>query len=482
MFEGLREAIEGAVVPVDGDAIAEARSLLDALAARIAEAESVYASSGRFEVDGFGTMAAFLRSRCRLSNPDARRTATRAARLSGWPEMAEAWRSGSLAGAQIDAAVALVPDRHVERFASVAAETVGILGSLSVLDTRAVVGHWVTCADAAAEREAAEAGVEDVPPAPERELSASRILDDVLVVNATFDPDSAAYVEKALTAAMRPDSDDERRTPAERRADALVEVCRRYLEGLDNPDGNRRQERLTIVADVRVLYRAALRGAGVVTADHLDRFLDARPDLGAVERGLFCDAFEGAGGTASTLDGNPISDGLVSCLSSGGTLERLLTVEGRVLDHGRTIRTFTPAQRRAVLARDRGCRVAGCDVGPERCDIHHVQPWESGGRTDITNAVTKCRHEHLDHHRRRWPDRLEPDGTYTVTTDTGVEHTTRPPGWAPPPQIPTSTTAAGVPTLPFDAHYDHHHPTFLAEEQAAIRQRITELAELTRGA
>ncbi len=160
MFEGLREAIEGVVVPVDGEAIAEARSLLDALAARVAEAESVYASSGGFEVDGFGTMAAFLRSRCRLSNPDARRTATRAARLSGWPEMAEAWRSGRLVGAQIDAAVALVPDRHVERFASVAAETVGILGSLSVLDTRAVLGHWVGRADAAAEREAAEAGVE----------------------------------------------------------------------------------------------------------------------------------------------------------------------------------------------------------------------------------------------------------------------------------------------------------------------------------
>ncbi len=268
-------------------------------------------------------------------------------------------------------------------------------------------------------------------------MSASRILDDVLVVNGSFDPDSAAYIEKALTAATRPDSEDERRTPAERRADALVEVCRRYLEGLDNPDGNRRQERLTVVADIRVLYRAALRGAGVVTADHLDRFLDARPDLGAVERGLFCDAFEGAGGTASTLDGNPISDGLVSCLSSGGTLERLLTVEGRVLDHGRTIRTFTPAQRRAVLARDRGCRVAGCDAPPQRCDIHHVIPWETGGRTDITNAVTKCRHEHLEHHRRRWPDRIEPDGTYTITTTNGVEHTTRPPGWAPPPELPS---------------------------------------------
>ena len=196
-------------------------------------------------------------------------------------------------------------------------------------------------------------------------------------------------------------------------------MCRRYLASLDNPDANRTTEQVTVVADITALYRAALRGAGVHTARQLDDFLADRPYLGALERGLFLDAFDGSGGTARTLDGNPVSDGLLSTISSSSTLERLLTVESRVIDMGRNIRHFTPHQRRAVLARDGGCRTAGCDAGPERCDIHHVHPWETGGTTDLTNAVAKCRHCHHDHHRRGWPDHLHPDGTYTITTDTG---------------------------------------------------------------
>lgn len=63
MFEGLRSEIEGLVVPAHGDAIIDARRLLDALTARVAEAESGYAAAGGWDVDGFGSMAAFLRHR-----------------------------------------------------------------------------------------------------------------------------------------------------------------------------------------------------------------------------------------------------------------------------------------------------------------------------------------------------------------------------------------------------------------------------------
>ena len=71
-----------------------------------------------------------------------------------------------------------------------------------------------------------------------------------------------------------------RRTPTQRRADALVEICRTYLEGLDNPDANRRKERLTLTADVVVLYRAWLNGLGIRTAADLDAFFAARPGSG----------------------------------------------------------------------------------------------------------------------------------------------------------------------------------------------------------
>ena len=42
---------------------------------------------------------------------------------------------------------------------------------------------------------------------------------------------------------------------------------------------------------------------------------------------------------------------------------------------GRTARTATPAQRRAMAARDGGCIIPGCQVPAENCQSHHVQDW-----------------------------------------------------------------------------------------------------------
>ncbi len=450
MFEELRRAVDEVVVPATGDAIVELRAVLDRASARLAEAEAAYARDGGWERDGFGSMAAFERHRARLGETESRRVATRAARLAAWPEYLGAWSAGALTGAQVDATVALVPDRHVGRFATVAGENAAIVAALDVADTRTVLRAWVDRADQLAEREAAEQGVDVVDPPPERELSADRTLDDELFVRGHLDADSAVVVEKALLAATRPDGPEERRSPTQRRADALVDISHWYLRSLENPDGNRTTGRVSLVAEIPALYRATLRGAGVRTADELTAFLAARPGLGALERGLFLDAFDGKGEVARTLDGNPISDGLLSCISSNGTLERVLTVEGRILDMGRSVRTFTPAQRRAIEVRDQGCRRAGCDRGPEHSSVHHVEPWESGGRTDVSNGVLKCDHEHLDDHRKGWVDELGPDGTYTVVTDAGARLTTRPPGLSPPAPLPVPTCSEPAPSLPFE--------------------------------
>lgn len=422
--------------------------MLDRLTAIVVAAESTYASDGSWEVDGFGSMAAFARHRYGVSDAEGRRIARRAERMAAWPEVLDAWLDGAVTGAQVDAAVALVPDRHVARFAETAGENAAIVAPLNLSDSRQVLRHWTQRADAAAEREAAEAGVEPPVPEPERELFVSRTLDDVGDVRGLLDPDGCTVVEHALRTAETPDVDGVGRSPAERRADALVDICRFYLDNQATGTRNRRQARLTVVADVVALYRAALRGAGVRTARQLEDFLAERPQLGALERGLFLDAFDGGGGTARTLDGNPVSDALLSCVSSGGVLERLLTVEGRILDMGRSVRTFTEAQRRAAAVRDQGCRRAGCDKPLHMTSLHHVEPWECGGRTVLDNAVHKCDHDHLDDHAKGYVDELEPDGTYTVVTPAGERLTTRPTGWSPPdrrPRLALHSTAAPAP-------------------------------------
>lgn len=64
------------------------------------------------------------------------------------------------------------------------------------------------------------------------------------------------------------------------------------------------------------------------------------------------------------------------------------------LDLGRARRLFSPGQRKALLIRDRTCRAEGCDVPGTWCDAHHLDPWSTGGRTDLDNAVLLCNHHH----------------------------------------------------------------------------------------
>jgi hypothetical protein len=64
------------------------------------------------------------------------------------------------------------------------------------------------------------------------------------------------------------------------------------------------------------------------------------------------------------------------------------------LDLGRARRLFTPAQRKALLIRDRTCRAEGCDTPGTWCEAHHLDPWHSGGPTDLDNGVLLCHHHH----------------------------------------------------------------------------------------
>ena len=66
--------------------------------------------------------------------------------------------------------------------------------------------------------------------------------------------------------------------------------------------------------------------------------------------------------------------------------------DGAVLDVGRKTRTIPPAIRRALAARDRGCRFPGCTS--RRCDAHHVTHWYEGGGTGLDNLVLLCRRHH----------------------------------------------------------------------------------------
>lgn len=73
-----------------------------------------------------------------------------------------------------------------------------------------------------------------------------------------------------------------------------------------------------------------------------------------------------------------------------------------VLNQKRTQRLFTLTQRRAILARDRGCQIPGCTTPAILCDVHHIKEWLGGGSTDEENATTICGTHHTAIHTGAW--------------------------------------------------------------------------------
>jgi hypothetical protein len=87
---------------------------------------------------------------------------------------------------------------------------------------------------------------------------------------------------------------------------------------------------------------------------------------------------------------------------AGGVLPIILDGTGQVLDAGRKNRLFNRAQRRALSARDGGCMWPGCDRPPSWTEAHHTRRWADGGRTDLADGISLCRHHHLRLHDEGW--------------------------------------------------------------------------------
>ena len=107
-----------------------------------------------------------------------------------------------------------------------------------------------------------------------------------------------------------------------------------------------------------------------------------------------------------------------SCAVSTQTADRYACTEGiesiaidrrgQVIDLGRQQRRFNRAQRRALAARDGGCRAPGCDRPASWTEAHHIIPWSEGGRTDLADGILLCRFHHLLLHNNGW--RIEREG------------------------------------------------------------------------
>ena len=112
---------------------------------------------------------------------------------------------------------------------------------------------------------------------------------------------------------------------------------------------------------------------------------------------------------ATLADGTPIPVALFKEMAcQGKVVPAIFNTKGQPLWVGLGKRLATPAQRMALIARDRRC--VGCGADPAWCQAHHVIPWEADGPTDIDNMCLLCSRCHHLVHDERWQIRQTPTG------------------------------------------------------------------------
>jgi len=94
---------------------------------------------------------------------------------------------------------------------------------------------------------------------------------------------------------------------------------------------------------------------------------------------------------------------------------------GQPLDVGRAYRTAPLWIRKALHARDHGCRWPGCLAPIPWCDAHHLDWWnKDNGHTQVNRMALLCRWHHTRVHEGGWTIHMHPT--------TGQVHVTRPDG------------------------------------------------------
>jgi hypothetical protein len=193
----------------------------------------------------------------------------------------------------------------------------------------------------------------------------------MVAMRGVLDPEAAAVIKSAVDPLSLPcPTKDEHghlierdpRSPARRRADALLEVVAR---GVSAPDGVATTDKAKVVVliDHETLL-GQLRGAG------------------------------------RTLSGDVLSPEVVRRMACDASIiPVVLGAAGEPLDVGRERRLVTKGLRLALVARDRGCSFPGCTMPPQWTDAHHVVHWSRGGHTSLLTTALLCRRHHTHVHR-----------------------------------------------------------------------------------
>ena len=349
----------------DADLVPELQRLERLIAraeARRAEIIAIAHRRGVPQAQGFASPTAWLIA-VTGDPPAVCRSRVRVAlTLRTMPPTAAAFAKGDLSGCR----VRLLADACAFSPEVFARDELLLVSHARALSARAfpqALSHWQRLADPDGARADAGRAFE------QRRLCVSATWQGMVRLDGDLDPESGAVVMHAVGSLAEPWGLEpgDTRSPQQRRADALVEICRRHLDSSDRPCQGGERPHLVLTLSPR-----ELAADGVVD-------LDAGPILAEAARRLVCDADL----TPIVLDGH-----------------------GRLTAVGTRTRVVPPALRRALNHRDPHCTHPGCDVPARWCDAHHLDHWADGGRTEADNLRLLCRRHHrAAHDHQQYPRR-----------------------------------------------------------------------------
>ncbi|HET8525763.1 MAG TPA: DUF222 domain-containing protein [Actinomycetota bacterium] len=331
-----------------------------------------------YAADGHLSAAAWLAHRQGLSRSAAEGALRRSLALERMPVVARALGEGEVSASAVQV-LAAAREAAPEAFARSEAELVQAARTMGFGGLRRVAETWRAAADP-------DRALEDEDRRHElRRLDVCPDEKGMTGVRGELDTEDGQVLITSIRAQMdaetRHASGPDARTPTQRRADALGEICRQWLASRDRPSIGGERPHVVVTIDLDTLLErsgtAELGDSGSVTAE--------------TARRLACDA----------------------------DVTRVITREAsEPLELGRRTKVVPPGLRRAVAVRDRGCRFPGCGRPPGWCDAHHVRHWADGGETSLSNLVLLCRPHHRAIHRGFGVEMLEcrpvftrPDGS-----------------------------------------------------------------------
>jgi hypothetical protein len=398
---------------------------------------------------GCKSASAFLRTRCGLSPGHAAAVTTTARGLRDRQATREALAAGVISFDQAQIITATTTDLEDTKAAALAERV--LLDHAPGLDTarfRQFAAEVAYRADpgAADEREKRRWD--------KRHLSFGLTLDGTGVLSGSCgDAVSLELVRTAAEAFGPPGGQADARTAAQRRMDGLVAACKAALDGGQAPERHGAAPHICILVKDETLAQAAAQDAARTAAAWPrpagaapGQPEDSRPGHAPATRGGSAAAADAAPGQPAdvtpgppagaaagawsgqaagappgqTSHGTTLTARQVLALCCGAQVGAIRWRDGLPLGVGRTMRTEPPGLRRALEARDRGCRWPGCGTLAAWATAHHITPWRDGGATSLDDLALFCHvHHHHFIHLLGWTITGSPNATLHLTCPGG---------------------------------------------------------------